>query len=205
MFNLKPPPVQPADNNQDVPAAEDATEIAQHEPEDSVIELDVYEKEAQADMFRVNGHPDESDLVISQVHIEQTTQLAEGSAVIAEAQGPESEHAEDKPQKAGFSLEALGLPFDFFSKAARDDDAIDSPGAGGTEPTDQDHDATQPVSAPPETPAEGMGHSMPNLDVESVLMALEVPISEILQRHMESARDEIHTLIREQLERQHQD
>lgn len=205
MFNLKPPRVQPADHDQDTPAAEVATELGEQEAADSMIELDVYEKEVQADMFRVNGHPDESDLVISQVHVEQTTQLAEGSAVITEPQEPESEHVEDMPQKAGFSLEALGLPFDFFSKATRDDEAMDEPVADQAEATDPDHDATQPVSTPPETTSEEINHSMPNLDVESVLMALEVPISEILQRHMESARDEIHTLIREQLERQNQD
>ncbi|MDX1335897.1 MAG: hypothetical protein R3312_08940 [Gammaproteobacteria bacterium] len=202
MFNLRPPPSSVAE---DEPDAGD-TDTTAGDPED-VMELEVFEREVQAEMFQVTGHPDDSDLVITEKSDGDSTAVAEGSAVIVEPQAPVGEDAgqEPEPPKSSFSLEALGLPFDFFNKATQEDKAEETASDTDTEAPliSQEHEETQPVSGPPEI-ADIEGNELPDLDVESVLMALEAPISEILQRHMDSARDEIHGLIREQLERHHQ-
>ena len=202
MFNLRPPPSSVADDETD---AGDTDKTA-GDLED-VMELEVFEREVQAEMFQVIGHPDDSDLVITEKPNDDSAAVAEGSAVIAEPEASAGEAAEQEPEapKSSFSLEALGLPFDFFNKATQEDKVGETASDSDEEEAviKQEHEETQPVSSPPESPADE-NNELPDLDVESVLMALEAPISEILQRHMDSARDEIHGLIREQLERHHQ-
>jgi len=202
MFNLRPPPSSVLEDETDTGDADTTA----GDPED-VMELEVFEREVQAEMFQVIGHPDDSDLVMTEKPDEDSTVVAEGSAVIAEPEAPVGEDAGPEPEapKSSFSLEALGLPFDFFNMATQEDKAEET--TSDTDEEDpvisQEHEETQPVSSPPEIPGDE-SNELPDLDVESVLMALEAPISEILQRHMDSARDEIHGLIREQLERHHQ-
>jgi len=201
MFNLRPPPSSVADVETDT----GDTDTTAGNTED-VMELEVFEREVQAEMFQVTGHPDDSDLVMTEKPDEDRTTVAEGSAVIAEPEAPVGEVAgqEPEPPKSSFSLEALGLPFDFFNKATQEDKAEETTSDTDEAPEiSQEHEETQPVSSPPEISVDE-SNELPDLDVESVLMALEAPISEILQRHMDSARDEIHGLIREQLERHHQ-
>jgi hypothetical protein len=202
MFNLKPPP---SASNEHLVEDEDIAEAEEQIAHNEVIELDVYEKEVQDEMFQVTGHPDDSDLVIQETHLEEFTHTAEGSAVIAQPEEQEEPQSTPETPKSSFSLDALGLPFDFFSKVTRSEPK-DSGEAEASQTTETPElDDTQSVSTPPEASAAEPADTYPDLDVESVLMALEVPVSEILQRHLETARDEIHSLIREQLERHHQD
>lgn len=202
MFNLRPPPSSVVDNEIDT----GDTDTTAGDSED-VMELEVFEREVQAEMFQVTGHPDDSDLVMTETPDADSAVVPEGSAVIVEPEVPVVEDTEQEPEppKSSFSLEALGLPFDFFHKATQEDKAeeIASDTDKDASLINQEHEETQPVSSPPEISADE-SNELPDLDVESVLMALEAPISEILQRHMDSARDEIHGLIREQLERHHQ-
>jgi len=201
MFNLRPPPSSVVDDETDTGDADTTA----GDPED-VMELEVFEREVQAEMFQVIGHPDDSDLVMTEKPDADSAAVAEGSAVIAEPEAPVCEDTGQEPEapKSSFSLEALGLPFDFFNKATQEDKAEETTSDTDEAPEiSQEHEETQPVSSPPEISVDE-SNELPDLDVESVLMALEAPISEILQRHMDSARDEIHGLIREQLERHHQ-
>ncbi|MDX1334942.1 MAG: hypothetical protein R3312_04095, partial [Gammaproteobacteria bacterium] len=88
MFNLRPPPSSVADEETDT----GATDTTAGAPED-VMELEVFEREVQEEMFQVTGHPDDSDLVITEKSDGDSTVVVEGSAVIVEPQAPVGEDA----------------------------------------------------------------------------------------------------------------
>jgi len=94
---------------------------------------------------------------------------------------------EPLPPQDGILAE-LGLPPAFFEEnrgpASEESVAFDESGSGGNE-TAQGH-----ILLPEQ-----------DFNPESLLMALEAPVSDILQRHLESAREEILSLVREEIAR----
>ena len=114
----------------------------------------------------------------------------------------------------------LGLPEDFFTTPASEPeglgnlDLFDEAGAPVEPARAAPEDGAPPPAADAGTPRAGAAADIPPpaeapptpaFDADSLLIRLEVPISEILQRHWESAREEILALIREELERQRED
>ena len=137
--------------------------------------------------------------------------------------GEETGHqADTAPDKTSPVVE-LGLPEDFFTTPASepeglgnldlfDDDGAPAMPAEATladapaaQPPDGDTAASAMAEADDDDPTRPDTTAPAAFDADSLLIRLEVPISEILQRHWESAREEILDLIRAELRRQHED
>ncbi|RMG57073.1 MAG: hypothetical protein D6717_05425 [Gammaproteobacteria bacterium] len=130
-----------------------------------------------------------------------------------EASGPDTDTAGtgEAEGPADPAIE-LGLPEDFFTTPATEAEGLGTLDLFADAEEDHATDDGNPPSAPMEAhrteaaalaaPTEPEPTAASPLDPDALLIRLEVPIAEILQRHWEQAREEILALIREELQRE---
>jgi hypothetical protein len=173
IFNLSPPP-----------SSEETEEDTEHETEIEPETENETEVEAEIDTDEaIEEAPPEFH------HLAQTM-------VIDEPPTPPPGYLDELNQAGstqtngiGIDLAELGLPDDFFKESVSE--SLEETSNG---------EPTLPVSSAGEQ--EGATLSGADINPESLLMQLEAPVSDILQRHIEMAREEILSLIREEVARQ---